>query len=391
MISFEKAYEIVKGSNLKMQAERVDLLLSLNRVLTEDVFSDINIPPFNKSAMDGFACRKIDLKNELEVVEEIPAGKVPEKIIGPNQCARIMTGGMVPEGADFVIQLEHIQQISSISVKRVKESSSSNICYIGEDIKLNEKVLQKGERILPQHIAILASAGVTNPLVNSLPLVAVISTGNELVEPQEKPIQSKIRNSNAYQLMSQTSMLGYNPEYLGIVSDNEADLYKTLLPSINKYNVVLISGGVSVGDYDFVPKVLKQLQVEIIFHGIEAKPGKHLLFGKKDNCLIFGLPGNPVSSFIQFEVLIKPLLVKLIGKSGKSELFQLPMGEDYQRKKADTISFIPGMFSESNSVLPVEYHGSAHIHSYSNANCIIEIPQGLTSIKKGEMVNVRPL
>ena len=164
-----------------------------------------------------------------------------------------------------------------------------------------------------------------------------------------------------------------------------------LFKAITEYDIILISGGVSVGDYDFVPKVLKQLDVEIIFHGLDAKPGRHLLFGRKGKKLIFGLPGNPVSSFIQFELLIKPLLLKLKGIMKKPEIRQIPLEHEYQRKKADTLSFIPGNFTGEGTVIPLEYHGSAHIHAYSRANCIIEIPKGLTLIRKGELVDVRSL
>jgi molybdopterin molybdotransferase len=364
---------------------------SLKRVLAEDNHSDTNIPPFEKSAMDGFACRKADLQNTLEIIEEIPAGKVPLKTIGLNQCARIMTGGMVPEGADFVVQLEHIEEVKPGNIRCVRVSSNSNICYTGEDIKKGEVVLREGELIHPQHVAILAMAGKTKPLVYSLLSVAVISTGNELVEPDEIPQKSKIRNSNGWQILAQAAMLGYHPAYLGIVPDSEESLKALLFKVIGEYDIILISGGVSVGDYDFVPKVLQQLGVEIIFHGLDAKPGRHMLFGRKENKLIFGLPGNPVSSFVQFELLIKPLLSRLKGIRKKTEIRQIPMGIDYQRKKADSLSFIPGIYTGEGYVTPVEYHGSAHIHAYSQANCIIEIPKRITMLTKGELVNVRSL
>ncbi len=391
MISFEKASLLIEDITLPVNTERVDLMNALNRVLAEDIRSDTDIPPFDKSAMDGFACRRADLKNTLEVIEEIPAGKVPVKVIGMNQCARIMTGGTVPKGADCVVQLEHIEEVKPGYIQCIRESSNSNICFTGEDIKKDELVLNKGEIVIPQHIAILAMAGITNPLVYSLLSVAVISTGDELVEPDEIPGNSKIRNSNAWQLMAQATSLGYHPAYLGIVRDREEALAARLFQAISEYDIILISGGVSVGDYDFVPKVLKQLGVEIIFHGLDAKPGRHLLLGKKEKKLIFGLPGNPVSSFIQFEILIKPLLLRLKGIRKKPEIRQIPLELDYQRKKADTLSFVPGSITGEGTVIPLEYHGSAHIHAYRQANCIIEIPKGTMPFKKGELVNVRSL
>lgn len=391
MISFEKAAIYIGDLTLPMKTERVDLMKALNRVIAEDVMSDTDIPPFDKSAMDGFACRKKDLQNTLEVIEEIPAGKVPEKSIGVNQCARIMTGGTVPIGADVVVQLEHAEEIKPGFIRRVEESSSSNICLAGEDVQKGDVVIHKGEEIKPQHIAILATAGVVKPMVYSPYTLGVLSTGSELTEPWEIPGKSKIRNSNAWQLMAQATTLGYQPEYLGIVPDQEDVLISVLSEAVARYDILLISGGVSVGDYDFVPRVLKRTGAEIVFHGLDVKPGKHLLFARAKETLIFGLPGNPVSSFVQFELLIKPLLLKLIGFFKMPETRKAIMDEEYNRKKADVVSFVPGWFNRQQHVSVLEYHGSAHIHAYRQADCIIEIPKGVLHIKKGDQVNVRPI
>lgn len=391
MISFEKAALYIGELTLPMKTERVDLMQALSRVIAEDVVSDTDIPPFDKSAMDGFACRKEDLQNKLEVIEEIPAGKVPEKTIGANQCARIMTGATVPHGADVVMQLEHAEEISPGFIRRIKESSSSNICLAGEDVQKGDVVIHKGEEVKPQHIAVLATAGIIRPLVYSPFTIGVISTGSELTEPWEIPGKSKIRNSNAWQLMAQATALGYQPEYLGIVPDQEDALISVLSKAVMQYDILLISGGVSVGDYDFVPGVLKNSGAEIIFHGLDAKPGKHLLFARAKKTLIFGLPGNPVSSFVQFELLIKPLLLKLRGVIKMPETRKAIMEGDYFRKKADVLSFVPGKLSGQDRVMTLEYHGSAHIHAYRQADCIIEIPKGVLLIKKGDQVHVRPI
>jgi molybdopterin molybdotransferase len=391
MIPFEEAQKILDNISISLATERVELLSSLQRVLAEDVFSDTDVPAFNKSAMDGFACRKADLGNILDEIEEIPAGTVPTKTIAKNQCSRIMTGGMIPDGADTVIQLEHASIVKPGFIKRTFESASSNICIAGEDIKKGDIVLVKGEKILPQHIAILATAGAGNPLVYSIPSMAVFSTGSELVEPEQKPGISQVRNSNGWQIMAQAAQLGYKPEYLGIVPDDKTLLQKSLANALNKFQIILISGGVSVGDYDYVPVVLKQLGVEILFHGIDAKPGKHILFGKKNNCLVFGLPGNPVSSFIQFELLISPLLNRLKGIPEIPVLLKKKLGVHYKRKKSGTLFLIPARYSDENEVIPLEYHGSAHIHAYRYAQCIIEIPNNCIEITKGTIVNVRPV
>ena len=391
MIPFSEALETIKSFARTHGSERVNLFDALRRTLAEDVFSDISMPPFNKSAMDGFACRKSDLKNQLQVVEEIPAGTIPAKTIGENQCARVMTGAMVPEGADFVIMKEDIEEIAPNFVRCNRETSRANICYTGEDVKSGDLVLKKGDVISPAHIAILASVGCTDPLVYKRPTVAIISTGNELVEPGEKPGTSKIRNSNSYQLMAQNQQLGVTSDYLGIIPDDENSVKNILTLALEKYDVTIISGGVSLGDFDFVPKILNELKVNIRVHGMNVRPGKHLLFGERANHYVFGMPGNPVSSFVQFEVLVKPFLNTLMGKTAEEAFLHLPIEEDYLRKKGDQLVFVPVSLTNQGTVLPLEYHGSAHIHAYSFAQGIMEVPKGISLIKKGETVCVRPL
>ena len=391
MIAFEKALGMVISSVKPLSTEHVTLLNALNSVLAEDIFSDIDMPPFDKSAMDGFACRLEDLKNELEIVDEIPAGTVPSKTIGRNQCARIMTGAVVPEGADFVLMKEYAEMIDSNKIRCTKESTKANICYKGEDVKKGDLVLKKGVRLAPSHIAILASVGQYHPQVYRLPLVAIISTGNELVEPNETPKPEQIRNSNSYQLVAQLMKTGIPSDYLGIVEDNEQAVHDIMVSALSKYDVMIISGGVSVGDYDFVPAVLNQLGARIIVHGMKVKPGKHLLVATLNEKTIIGLPGNPVSSYVQFEVFVKQLLFKLMGSNHQPVVLTLPIAEDYSRKKTDQLFFIPVSFSETGTVLPLEYHGSAHIHSITKAEGIMEIPVGISEIKKGEPVRVRPL
>jgi len=359
--------------------------------LAEEVISDVDMPPFNKAAMDGFACRKADLADELDITEEIPAGKKPMGIIGPRQCARIMTGAMIPEGADFILMKEHAEITPSGKVRRIKASANANICHQGEDVRTGDIVLTRGTRLLAAHLAMLASVGCTAPLVYRKPAICVISTGNELTDPGRVPEAGKIRDSNGYQLSAQVSQMGLSADYLGIVRDDGAELFKLMAEALVKYEVILISGGVSVGDYDYVPEVLGKLHVDILFHGMHVRPGKRLLFGKKGSCYVAGLPGNPVSSFVQFEVLVKPMINRLMGCTGRPLILLLPLEKAYSRKKKDTLLFVPVAFTEKGTVIPLEYHGSAHIHAYTVAMGIMEIPAGVGEIKAGEMVHVRPL
>lgn len=372
-------------------AVKVSLGDSLHCVLAEEVCADRDVPPFDKSAMDGYACRKADLDKELQVVEEIPAGNVPQKTVGPSQCARIMTGAMLPAGADVVVMKEFVEITGNETIKCFHPAANSNVCYRAEDLREGEAIISRGTLLQPQHLAVLASVGVDHPLVWKHPAVAVLSTGSELVEPSEQPQQQQIRNSNSYQLVAQLKNIGITADYLGIVRDEEQEVYQRLAAATRQYEVVLISGGVSVGDYDYVPEVLSRLGARTVLHGLNVKPGKHLLFATLGDKFVFGLPGNPVSSFVQFELLVRPFLLRRMGHQGTQKVLKLPLAEDYTRKKADNLLFLPVTLSGEGAVQLLEYHGSAHIHAYTQATGILEIPVGVNEIKKGDLVYVRPL
>ncbi|MHC4618973.1 MAG: molybdopterin molybdotransferase MoeA, partial [Planctomycetota bacterium] len=219
MLSFEQALEIVLGSVREAGSERVDIGQALNRVLAEDVRSDMDMPPFNKAAMDGYACRREDLGNELAVVETIAAGVSPRKAIGVNQCAKIMTGSMAPEGADCVIMKEYVEAAGEGAIRFVGGKTADNICVQGEDVKAGAIVAGKGTLLRAQHIAVLASAGCVRPVVARRPRVGVVATGDELVEPGARPGASQIRNSNSFQLAGQVESMGLSVNNYGIVKD----------------------------------------------------------------------------------------------------------------------------------------------------------------------------
>lgn len=373
-----------------MDTEHVKLNDAPGRVLASDVFSDMDMPPFNKSAVDGYACRNDDLSGDLEVMEIIPAGKSPEKTISPGLCAKVMTGGVVPEGADTVIMVEDVEELGDNKIRFVKAKTNTNICYTGEDIHKNDKVLEKGTLIRPQEIAVLASVGMAEPMVYKKPVVGIISTGDELVEPDQNPEISQIRNSNSAQLMAQVKTCNAIPEYFGIAKDTEKSTREIITRALEISDVVLLTGGVSMGDFDYVPKVLNELGIEIHFKSIAVQPGRPTVFGTREGKYLFGLPGNPVSSFVQFELLVKPLIFQMMGNNFKSLTFGLPMGETYTRRKAKRKSFLP-VAIKNGKVWPVSYHGSAHIHSYIFADGIVAVEIGNTTLEKGTMVNVRQI
>jgi len=391
MISFEEALKIVENSARLIETVRIDFSQALNSVLAEDIRSDMEMPPFDKSAVDGYACRKEDLLSEMEVIEIIPAGKEPKKVVGKKQCSKIMTGAPMPKGADAVIMVEDVEEISENKIRYVKDKVKDNICFRGEDIKENEVVIKKGSLIKPQHIAVMATAGCVNPLVYKKVKVAVISTGDELVEPDVKPAPSQIRNSNAWQLMAQIMNMSVEANYIGIALDTEESTREMITKAFEENEVILLTGGVSMGDFDYVPKILDELGVDIKFKSIAVQPGRPTVFGVREKQFIFGLPGNPVSSFVQFELLVKPLVYKISGYNYEPVPIKLPMGKDYIRKKSTRLSWLPVQINEKGEVIPQEYHGSAHINALTSANGLISIPIGQTILKKGDLVDVRQI
>ena len=389
MLSFEKAFEIVLNSARPLGTERVDIAHVLNRVLADDVRSDTDVPPFNKSAMDGFACRREDLTNELTIIETIPAGVPPKKAIGPNQCAKIMTGATVPQGADCVIMVEFTENPTENTVRFTGKETAGNICVKAEDIKAGQTVLSKGTLIKPQHLATLAAISCANPCVAVRPKVGIMATGNELVEPSQSPSLSQIRDSNSFQLAAQVESIGVVTKNYGITRDTKQAIDKVIKTAIAENDVVLISGGVSMGDFDFVPDILRQNGVELLFEKIAIKPGKPTVFGFSESVFCFGMPGHPVSGFVMCELLVKPFLYKLMGHNFTPLDIKVPLGTSVSRKKAGRPFWIPVVITNEGTARPVEYHGSAHLNALCGADGLLYIPKGTGELKEGTMVSVR--
>lgn len=388
MILFKEALKIVTNAARQLPVSSVPLQQAHGRVLAQDVFSDMDMPPFDKSAMDGYACRRADLDKILEVIEIIPAGVVPTRMIAPGTCSKLMTGGMMPQGADMVVMVEDTEPAGESKIRFTGTKSSDNFCLTGEDIRKNDIVLHSGTLLRPQHIAILASVGCVEPLVYDQPVTGVLSTGDELVEPYQKPAPSQIRNSNAAQLLAQIDNIGAKTVYFGIVADTLEATREAIVGAINKCNILLLSGGVSMGDFDYVPQVLQETGFEVLFKSIAVQPGRPTVFARKGNTYLFGLPGNPVSSFVQFELLVKPLIFAMMGSKYAPVPVQMPMGTTYTRRNTKRKSFIP-VIVKQGKVFPVEYNGSAHIHAYVEAQGIVPVEIGKTTIAEGELTDVR--
>ncbi|NQU52567.1 MAG: molybdopterin molybdotransferase MoeA [Bacteroidetes bacterium] len=371
--------------------EEISLNDAFNRVLQEDVLADTYMPPFNKSAMDGYACRLEDIKNELECLEVIHAGMVPTRTIGSNQCAKIMTGAAVPEGADCVFKVEESETVEGNCVKCTNPKTHKNICYLGEDYQINDVLIKKGTLINVSQMAVLAGAGYHRVKVSVLPKIALINTGSELVEPHEKPEHGKIRNSNASQVISQLKRMNIEVNHLGIIEDDYDILTQVFTKAFKENDFVIFTGGASVGDFDWVPKILEDQGFEIFWDRTGMKPGNPMTFSQKGDKYCFGLSGNPVSSMVQFELIAKPVLYKLMGAKFIPFRIKATLDFEYSRKKGDRLAIVPVVINNKGLVERVPFNGSAHINSLVFANALMEIPTNQTNLNKGDLVYVRPL
>lgn len=391
MDRFNEILEKIKSFQPDFNVEEIELKDAFNRILQEDIFADIDMPPFHKSAMDGYACHLEDIRNDLEVLEVIHAGTLPTVKVGKNQCSKIMTGAAVPDGCDCVFKVEDSETIDEKHVRCVNPNTRKNICYKGEDYTTGEILIKKGTIINVSQMAVLAGAGVSRLKVSASPKISLIATGTELVEPNEKPQNGKIRNSNASQVISQLRKMNLDVNYIGLIKDDFDELTTVFKNAFLQSDMLIFTGGASVGDFDFIPEILKQQGFEIFWDRTGIKPGNPMTFSKKENKYCFGLSGNPVSSLVQFELIAKPVIYQILGAKYSPFRIKAPLSFDYKQKSADRLNINPVVINSSGLVEQIPFHGSAHIYSLVFANAFMEIPVGTSELKKGDLVYVRPL
>lgn len=311
-----EALRVILASIARRDVECVRLERSLSRVLGEDIKANRDLPPYDVSAMDGFAVRSTDVAQipvTLQVIEDIKAGDMPTRIVHAGQCARIMTGAPVPQGADAVIRVEATQMVSASSVQIGYAAGAGNdIRPQGESMRNGDVLLAKGTEITPGVIGVLATAKAAQFAVFRRPSVAILSTGNELEGMGDPVDPNKIPDSNAYALMAQVQALGIEPVLLGIARDDPVDLERYLRLGL-QYDVLLVSGGSSVGVHDYVRPTIEKLGVQMKFWRVAIRPGHPLAFGLTSASAVFGLPGNPVSSMVCFEEFVVPALRQMMG------------------------------------------------------------------------------
>ncbi len=388
MLAASRVFEHLDAITYTLPTERTPLHAACGRILRSDVRSPIASPPFDKAAMDGFALRSGDRRTRYRIVETISAGDTPSSVLQDGECAAIMTGAMLPLGADTVARREYTRREGD-EVVVTRPESSANVIKAGENCKAGDPVL--GPRVLrAQDVAVLASVGLAELEVARRPHVGVVSTGSELRRPGEQLGVGQIYDSNGYQITAQMQAFGCTTTNHGIVGDDPGELAEVLQIALRESDLVILSGGVSMGEFDYVPEVIVRSGVELGFHRIAFKPGKPTLFGRKGNVFVFALAGNPVSTFVLCEVLVKPLLYRISGLSSGPRMLHGQLAEDFGRKESNRLEFRPARL-EHGLVYPLPYHGSAHINVLSEANCLFSIDAGVQQLSKGTAIDVRPI
>ena len=399
-IKVDEARKVILEKIKVQGTEKVSISEALGRILSEDIIARRNNPPMDNSAMDGYALKAKDIELatsenpiKLEIIEDLAAGYSPKMTIQSGQAVRIMTGAPIPEGADAVIMQEDTERNENSVQVKDKAEIRENIRDAGEDVREGETVIKKGAKLLPAHIGMMAVVGRSSVLVGRRPSVAILSTGDEIKDLDDSLSGPCIYNSNGYMLAAQVKSAGGIPSYLGIARDNEEDLMEKFNWAL-QCDMVVSSGGVSVGDYDLVKASLKKMGQEMLFWKVAMKPGKPLAFGRIDNVPIFGLPGNPVSSFVSFEQFVRPSIRKMMGASQLSHLLVQAKLTHTVHKKAGRQHFLSAYVKWENgtcTVSPTQEQGSGILKSTVNANGLLIFPLELTEMTKGTEVTVQLL
>lgn len=395
LISIEEAKHIILKEVKTLEIERVNILKAIGRFVAEDIISPFDMPPFRRSAMDGYAIKFDDLSftKVFEIKDEIKAGQTKDIKYEKGKCVLIMTGAKIPDCFDTVVKFEDTEDFIEDGKRKIKVlkeiKKGENIAEKGEDFKKGDILIKKGTFIDSGYMAIIAYCGIEKVLVYRKPKVGIISTGDEIKKVGEKLNEGDIYDCNSYSIYGLVLKYGGEGEILGIAKDNKKSLREYIKRGLNK-DILVLSGGVSEGKYDFVVDIFKEIGIEMKFWKVAIKPGKPTFFGKKDKCLIFGLPGYPVSAYINFENLIRPVILKMQGASN-IERFKIYgiLAEDIENKgdRDEFLRVIVKVENGENFIIPYKKQKSGTFTSITETNGLLFLKKG-EKIKKGQKVIV---
>lgn len=388
MISVHEAKKILQENARPLPPKVVPLLQACGRILANDIISPINVPPFHQSSVDGYAFNYSDLSiyHTLNLSQEIPAGKSSTTELKPGETARIFTGSPLPKGADTVIMQEFVEvHDNKVSCKDEFLKIGANVRPMGSQTKQGECALAKGALLTPAAIGLLAGLGITEVSIIPSPRIALITTGNELVEPGNQLLPGQVFESNSYSLQAVLGEMHIELSAKASVSDNESQTTDCIRELLADCDVLLLTGGVSVGDYDYVPQALANCGVEKIIHKIRQRPGKPFYFGVLGEKLVFGLPGNPSSVLTCFYRYVRPTLFQLMALQPSEPItLTIPLAKEYTKKSGLTY-FLKGQVQDGLAV-PLGAQESYQMNTYATAECLIELEESRSEYQEGDTV-----
>lgn len=389
-----EAQLVISTSISRLGTETVGLEQALGRVLAEDIRANRDLPPYDVSAMDGYAVRSSDLPATLTIIEDIKAGDRPRLVVQAGQCARIMTGAQIPQGADTVIRVEDTQSLTDSTVQIAKAVRAGNdVRPQGEQMRDGEVALPADTEITPGVIGVLATTKTSQMCVYRRPRVAILSTGNELEAMGEAVDPYKIPDANSYALMAQVQALGITPVLLGIARDDPDELAAYLLRGL-EYDVLLVSGGTSVGVHDYVRPTIEKLGVNMKFWRVAIRPGHPLAFGCTETTQVFGLPGNPVSSMVCFEEFVIPALRQMMGHPRRYRRTVTARLAHSIKFRAGRTEFVRVQLSHDGAAYVANATGtqsSGVLLSMAKADSLLVIPSDSNGLAANELVTVQLL
>ncbi len=396
MIEIDEALRLVLARVPAVKTQRRSTIDAVGYALAEAIVADVDSPPHDKSLVDGYAIRVEDAGEPLRVVEQVVAGAVPARRIEPGTASQVMTGAPIPEGAEAMVMVEQSERSGDVVRLTGAVESGQFIMPRATTFARGEMVLPVGTRIRAIEVGLLSEVGRAEVVCANRPTVAVLPTGDELVAADEQPGAGQIRNSNGPMLEARVTAAGCEARSLGVGRDDEDELRRQIEQGLQS-DILILSGGVSAGVRDLVPPTLQSLGVEEVFHKVRLKPGKPLWFGVRERdgrrTLVFGLPGNPVSSFVCFELFVLPAIRAISGLSPNNELIPMRLAESF-RQRGNRPTYHPGSSWREQGrlfVKPLSWRGSADMLTVSRADCLIYFPPGERTFEAGSKLESLPL
>jgi molybdopterin molybdotransferase len=397
-ITIENAHEILLNEKINTQIIELSILDSLDHVLAENIISNINMPPFDRSPLDGYAYRAEDTIHAtkdfpitLEVIDNIQAGYVSDKTLEKGQAIRIMTGAKIPSGANVIMRYEDTEFTETQVKIFISLEPNSNIAKIGEDMGIGDLVLKKGIIMGPAEIGLLASLGKSHIKVYAKPRIAILATGDELVGISSDLKEGKIRNSNSYLIAAQIKRLGAEPVILGIAKDNLKDTIDELVSALKWADMIITTGGASVGDADIIKEALEGAGGKILFWKVQMKPGTPIVAAKNENKFLFGLSGNPAAAYITFEKFVRPTILRLMGKTKSNFMKVNSILENDFTKISEQNRYVRAFTYKKDekyyTKLPNK-HSSGVLSSISSTNSLLFVAGGTGPYKSGDQIQV---